>query len=433
MKLISSKNIKAISLMLLACLIAGTYGCGGAASTGSTSTPPPVQNPGQTAKITITSSARITNIGNAISLSARAVDAGGTGVPGVTIVFTSSGIGTLNANFQITDANGYADATLYSSAVGNTTVKAFTNTMSASLDLYFVDGEIKNKIKVSVDRNGNNVYDETGDFTVSGTSGEQVKIRATYTDAGGYPLANKTITMSSSSNQVSFAGKTLTTDGSGNVYTFATFTNKLNTIYVDIIATADDGTVGTATLKLQSFIIGDILLYADNYVITTADKSKLTACLIDDGNFPIKLADLKVNFEAAPADIGVFLPFTFTDDTGCATNDFKPQKEGKITVTASFTSVKATLDITVNKVQMPLKVIPQAPSVTKGTSTLTMVIGGTAPYTVTSLNPSLTDPDSWTVAKDGDAFQVTGVNTGTATLVVKDSANNLIEVPLTIN
>ncbi len=432
MKVISLKTILLIQLSF--CVI-GAYGCGsgGAASTGSPGTPPPIPNPGQPASITLTSSARITNVGNGISLSARAVDSGGNGVPGVAIVFTSSGIGTLDTNYQVTDGNGYANSTLFSSAVGNTKVKAFTNSMAATLDLYFVDGQIKNRIKVSIDRNGNNTYDEPADFVVSGTSGEQVKIRATLTDAAGVPLSNKTITMSSSSGQVSFSGAKLTTDVNGDAYSFATFTNTLNTVYVDILATSDDGTVGTITLALQSFIIGDILFYADSYSVTAAQTAKLTACLVDDQGNPVKMADLKVNFSADNPDVGTMLPFTFTDATGCATNDFRAQTKGKVKITASFTSVSEALTLNVGNVVQPLQVIPGSPSVTQGSSMLLMVTGGVAPYTVTSLNPALTSPASWNVLHDGDSFQVAGVSTGIATIVVKDSANSMIQAFLTIS
>jgi hypothetical protein len=305
--------------------------------------------------------------------------------------------------------------------------------MAASLDLYFVDGQINNQVKVNVDRNGNNVYDEPADFTVSGTSGEQVKVRVTYTDAGGAPFANKSITMSSSSTQVSFAGTQLTTDGNGSVYTFATFTNTLDTIYVDIIATADDGTVGSATLKLQSFIIGDILFYADNYSIFTGDTAKLTACLVDDQDHPIKMADLKVNFSADLPDTGTMLPFAFTDETGCATNNFKALKQANVKLTASFTSVSADLTLNIATTIQPLQVLPGTPSVTLGDSILLMITGGLAPYAVTSLNPSLTSPASWNVLHDGDSLQVMGAAIGTATLVVKDSVNTMGQVTLTIS
>ena len=95
------------------------------------------------------------------------------------------------------------------------------------------------------------------------------------------------------------------------------------------------------------------------------------------------------------------------------------------------TMIQVSLAIT-NVIQ-PLQVIPSAPSAKVGDAVLLMVTGGLAPYTVTSLNPSLTDPDSWSVAANGGTFQVTAAAAGIATLVVKDSGGTIVQVVLTIN
>jgi|GEM_PF-4095374 len=420
-------------LILLLLLGISAYGCGGGGSTsGDASSHPTPINPGQVAKVELTTSSRIVQTGNTIQLIARALDGNGKGVPGVAIVFTSSGVGTLSSNYQITNSDGYAYAGVFSSVAGSATVRAFNQNLSHSLDVYFADGEIKNKLKLSVDRNGNNVFDEPADFTVSGTTGERVKIKATYTDGGGAPLANKTIKVFSNSTSVVFENSNLKTDNYGNASTFMTFVNQLNTIYIDVVGEADDGTVGSVSLKVQTFVLGEILIYADKVSIKTDETATITACLYSDLGQPIKMKGIKINFEVSPTDAGEILPFAFTDENGCAKNTFKPLKDGNTKVIASFTDKKSELTIKVAKVVKPLTVIPSSPSVKRDSTVPIMITGGVAPYTVTSLHPDLTDPDTWAVANDGATFTVKGVAEGTATLVVKDSANTIIQVTLTI-
>lgn len=423
-------------LLCIICLAAVLHGCGagGAASTDGATTPPVTNNPGQAATIALTSSNRVVNTGNAIPLTARALDSAGNGVSGIAIVFTSTGVGTTSANYQLTDVNGNATITIFSSSAGSATVNAFSNTLSSSLSVYFVNGAIKNQLAVSVDSNGNNVYDEPSDFTISGTSGNPVKLRLTFTDAGGAPLSGKTITLSSDSNLVSFSSSSLTTDGNGTAYSFATVTDNRNTVFADITATASDGTARSATLKLQPFIIGDIQFYADNYSLSPGDTAKLTACPVSSSG-PVQVANLQVNFSEAPASSGQLLPFAFTDTTGCTTNNFAAVNTGSVTITASFAGASRNITLNVSKAPQPpqtLQATPSSPSIPVGSSQLIMITGGLAPYTITSLNPDLTNPASWTVMASGGTFQVTALKAGTATIIISDSAGTQIQVALTI-
>lgn len=521
-----------ISLLLMALAL---YGCGGGSSTGSSSVAPPTTeypNIGgnYAVKLELSASARIVNTGNAITLTVKASDTSGQGVSGATVVLTSTGGGTLNTNYITTGSSGAATATIYSTIAGSTTVKAMTNNLVSLVDLYFVDGEIKDKLTMSVDADGDNIYDETNDFSVSGTTGEKIKIRARFTDAGGYAYANKKIKFSSGTSVVTFDQAEVNTDSSGYASTFMTFTNKVNTVYVDVVGESDSGTVGSLTLKVNTFVVGDILLYSDKYTIYTNDTAKIKACLVSENAAPIKLAEIKVNFAIAPAGNGEIMPFAFTDDTGCASTDLKATKNGDIVVTASNSGLSKDITIKVNKAvsdimlnaskysiktgetatatacvlnsngeqqkQAGLKidftltpsdlgyvapgsaitdsagcaqtvftatkngsakikaaysgiekeititvgsgysaiaVTPAAPSVKVGDTILVMITGGAPSYTVTSLNPSLTDPDSWTVASNGGTFSVKGMAAGTATLTIMDAAGNFTSVTLTVS
>ena len=426
---------KFIILISFIILSAAMYACGsgGAASTNGLVNPPKT-TPGQAASVALTSSARIVHIGNTIPLTASVVDNIGRGVPGVAVVFTSTGAGTMNTNYALTDAKGNASATIFSSSAGSSTVKAFSNTLASNLDVYFVDGTIQNALSISVDSNSNNIFNEQSDFVVSGTSGDLVKLWMKFTDASGAPIPNKTITMSSdSSNLVSFSTASLTTDGNGNAYTFATFNSKGNAVFVDIIATAADGTVGSVTLNLQPFIVGDILYYSDRYTINTGDTANLKACLVSASGAAINMNGLKVNFTANPATSVEILPFAFTDATGCATNPLKADVNGIDNVTVSFAGIQKTLPIAINKPVLPLTVIPNTPSVTKGDTILMTVTGGVAPYSVTSLNPSLTNPATWIVQSDGGTLQITALAIGSATLVIRDSTGSSVQATLAIN
>lgn len=426
-------NLKRLSILLVLILCIAVSGCGGGGSTtGNAPDNPNPTNPGQTVKVELTTSNRIVQTGNTIQLIGRALDANGKGVSGVAIVFTSTGVGTLSSNYQITNSDGYAYAGVFSSVAGSATVRAFNQNLSHSLDVYFADGEIKNKLKLSVDRNGNNVFDEAVDFTISGTTGEKVKTRVTYTDGGGAPLANKTVKVFSNSTSVVFENPNLKTDNYGNASTFMTFVNQLNTIYVDVVGEADDGTVGSVSLKVQTFVLGEMLIYADKVSIKNDETATVTACLYSDLGQPIKMKELKINFGVSPSDAGEILPFAFTNENGCASDTFKPLKDGDTKVTASFADKKSELTIKVTKTVKPLTVIPSSPSVKKDSTVLIMISGGVAPYTVISLHPELTDPDSWAVANDGGTFGVKGEAEGSATLVVKDSVNTMVQVTLTI-
>ena len=296
--------------------------------------------------MTLTSSARIASTGNAIPVTARVLDSAGNGVQGVTIVFMSTGVGTMNTNYQITDAQGNASAKIFSTAAGKSSVTAFSNTLSSSLDVYFVSGAVQNQLTVSVDSNGNNIYNEPADYIVSTTSGDMSKIRVTFKDGAGNPLVGKTITLSSDSSLVSLSQTSLTTDNNGNAYAFATFTNPqggplANTIFVDITASASDGTAGTIALQLQPFIVGSIQFYSDSYSISTGGTANLTACLVSNDDTPIQIANLGITFTASPLTSGTMMPFAFTDATGCAKNTFTAIAGGTDTLTASFTSVSS--------------------------------------------------------------------------------------------
>ena len=95
-----------------------------------------------------------------------------------------------------------------------------------------------------------------------------------------------------------------------------------------------------------------------------------------------------------------------------------------------------------NSIQLPftitsqatqsLQVIPASPTVAVGGSILLMLTGGASPYSITSLNPSLTTPVSWTVNASGGTFQVTGAAAGTGTLAIRDATGSTIQAPLTV-
>lgn len=434
----NNKRICSLIVSMM-CLVLALYGCGAgsAASTSGSTVLPPGNNPGQAATLTLTSSARIINTGNAIPVAARVMDSAGKGVAGIAVVFTSNGAGTMNTNYQLTDTSGYAKATIFSTAAGKSSVTAFSNTLSSSLNVYFVNGAVQSKITLSVDSNGNNIYNEPADFIVSTSSGIMSKLMLTFIDGAGEAVANKTITLASDSTMVTLSSTSVTTDNTGNAYVFATFANPqsgllANTVFVDITASASDGTVGTIALQLKPFIVGGLTFYPDTYAPNTGDTANLTACITNSSSTPVQLANLAINFTASPATSGIMLPFAFTDATGCAKNTFKAITAGPVILTASFTSVSSQLTLNVQKASQQLQITPTSASVNAGDSVMFMITGGTAPYTVTSLNPSLTNPATWNVATSGGTFQVAGVKAGSANIIVTDAAGVQVQVALTV-
>jgi hypothetical protein len=344
----------------------------------------------------------------------------------------------MNTNYQLTDGQGNASAKIFSTAPGKSSITAFSNTVSSSLNVYFVSGAVQNQLTVSVDSNGNNIYNEPADYIVSTASGDLSKIRVTFTDGAGNPLVGKTITLSSDSSLASLSQTSLTTDNNGNAYAFATFTNPqggplANTIFVDITASASDGTAGTIVLQLQPFIVGSIQFYSDSYSISTGGTANLTACLVSNDDTPIQMANLGITFTASPVTSGTMMPFAFTDSTGCAKNTFTAITGGTDTLTASFTSVSSNLTIMAHQVPQALQVTPTTASANVGDSVVFMVTGGTAPYSVVSLTPSLTNPASWNLAASGTTFEVTGVKAGNASIMVTDSAGAQVQAALTVS
>jgi hypothetical protein len=126
------------------------------------------------------------------------------------------------------------------------------------------------------------------------------------------------------------------------------------------------------------------------------------------------------------------LPFAFTNSTGCATNTYNAITAGSVALTASFTSASANLTLNVSNAPQALEVVPAAASANVGDSSIFMIIGGVAPYTAQSLNPSLTNPTSWNIAKSGGTFQITAVKAGTANIIISDSVGAQVQVALTI-
>ena len=423
-------------IVLILCLLLALYGCGsGGASTGGSK--PPNPTPGQSGAITLTSSARVVNIGNTIPITAKVLDSSGRGIPGVAIVFMSTGVGTMNTNYQLTDNDGNAAATIFSTAPGTSSVTAFSNNMSSSLAVYFLTGAIQNQLTVAIDSNGNNIYNEPADYIVSTTSGAMSKIRVTFTDAVGTPLVGKTITLSTDSSLVTLSATTLTTDNTGNAYTWASFANPAggplaNTIFIDITASASGGSVGSIALQIQPYIVGSLQFYSDSYYIATGGAANLTACLVGSNDSPLAIANLGISFAVSPGRAGTMMPVVFTDSSGCAKNVFTSITPGTSTVTASFMSITSNFNLNAYQAAQPLHVTPPSASVSAGDSVIFMLTGGAPPYSIISVTPSLTNPSSWNVAASGGTFEVTGVKAGDASMLVTDSSGVQTQIPLTI-
>ena len=100
-------------------------------------------------------------------------------------------------------------------------------------------------------------------------------------------------------------------------------------------------------------------------------------------------------------------------------------------VDSTGAQIQATLNITTG-LSTSLTATPQTVSLVVGEPQIVVITGGTAPYTVTSLNPSLTNPTSWSVTSSGGSFQVTPTATGTALINIVDSKGTQIQVTLTV-
>lgn len=434
-----SQTVKSLIVSLILIMGAFLQGCGGGGTTGNATETPVITTTGGAASIDLMTSAQIVNTKGIITFTAKVMDTAGQPVRSAAVSFSASGVGNMNVASSTTDANGNASGSITSSMAGSSQLSVSIGTIMVARSLYFVDGPIQNILTVNVDGNSNGIYNETADFTVSGTSGDKIKLKLSLTNAGGAPIAKKTIDLTSSSNIAVFDNPNPVTDNSGNAYAFITFNNKLSTVYVDITATAMNNTIGTATITVPSFVVGDMTISANKFSVEIGEIVKITACLLSSSGIPVNMSNLRVNFMTVPSDNGSLQPYVFTDSIGCAVDEYKPTKQGDVVVWAYFQSLTKSSPVTVKAItqNQPLTIIPATPVVVTGYGAQIMITGGSAPYKVTNLSSAVVQLDgnagSVDIAANGDLLNITGKMAGTGTLIVKDSLGQFLNFSVQIS
>lgn len=437
---------KSLLFLLIVPLLFFLYSCGGGSGSGYN---PSGTGTGEVSKIELLPTRYIAQTNGCNNIYVRVLDGDGAYLSNVPVTFTNfSSIGQIlnkcgsqQVTSATTDSNGLAKVALYSTSHGFSTIQAEVNIGAGQVrerkTVYFSDYALtlptlsSPTLKLEVDGNGNNIFDEPDDSTLfQDASDNQVIARATVLDMSGNPVFSSTVTFGadvafktspsgtcsdgSTTCEVIFPlGNTKKTDSKGQASVLVevdpSFLRTLKT-NLNITAVAANGAANMKTLLMDPVIVDKVSVFANPQKVDSAGTSIITAQvttktgLVPDGT--------TVNFTT---NIGGIEPFSETTK-GLATAVFKAPTllEGSFNQTANIIAKvggkQGSVDVTVKALPAP-PVTPTAPTIVPGSVTVLSgsvsqtvkftISGGTSPYITTSTDPA-------------NAFNDNGVGGGTA-------------------
>jgi Bacterial Ig-like domain (group 1) len=454
---VAEENMKKIFLtFVLFILSIAMAGCGG--GTGSSSQPSGV-NPGVASVIKLMPIQSIAQTNSYIFVKAKVLDGNGNLLPGVPVTFTNlSLVGSLSATTATTDQLGTATVSLVSTTSGFSTVQAEVNTGAGMVrdkrTVFFSDYDLTVPstttsppvLTLEVDGNNNGIYNEPGDFILFETPDDnQVVIRATL-KVGDTPVSGSLVTFGSDTSEGSFPlGNTAHTDTNGQASVLVKVDpivlRNFNTV-LNITASADDGAANIISLFLKPVLIDTVSVTADPQTVNSGATSKISAQLSTTaGNAaPDGTA---VNFTATN---GAVTPFSQTTGGVAAATFTAPTLTAgafnqQATITASSGGKSGTVKLTiVAPVPTPtpipaLKAIPTSQTLSNpavGDKATYKIIGGVGPYSVYSDSPAVA-----TVSVSGSTMTATvaSVPAGnkTVTFTIYDSAGTSVTTQLLLD
>lgn len=410
----------ALFLFLVFCIVALLYGCGGGGAGGATVSPG-VPSPSST--LTLHASKVVETAGNALSLYASVSDGNGKPVEGVTVAFkVTAGNGVLSLPSAKTDSRGVAVATIKSTEPSVTVVTAETPDASATKTLYFVSSpDPKATLYLNADADGDGIYNEQGDFTITADGRSQVRLKATFYNVAGIVEAGRTVIFGADKSVVSFSSTNAITDSSGNAYTTFTATGKDNVVTVYAFETTT-GAADIVSFTLRPVVVGSVRVTPDASTIKVGESVGITTCVFDTTGYPVP-DNTYIRYSLTPSDAGKIDLFGYTTG-GCHNNTLKALKDSNVTITATSQGVSGSTTVSITEM---LKVIPESATVDTDTPYTFNITGGVKPYKV-SLS-SATASIKWL---SDSSFQVSDTIAEVVQITVYDSNSDTATATLTV-
>ncbi|MBI5101026.1 MAG: Ig-like domain-containing protein [Nitrospirae bacterium] len=474
--------IKRLTLIILIMAAAASlFGCGGG---GSSASLPDGVNPGVVSRVELMATSYVNQTNGYCYLKTKAIDGNGVPIPNRQVVWTNlSTTGVLDTTTSMTNQNGIATATLYSTTSGFATVQAEVNADNTGTEkirdrktVYFTPFDMVwpgagqgtlnlASLTLDVDSDNDGVYNETSDFILFQPSGKtDAVIRATVTDSTGAPLMNSAVTFGADSPEVTFPAGSDTkapvvhTNAQGQASVLARVLPSILRTYdttVNITAEADNNTVDVVTLFLKPVTVTSITVSASpttvqgGGTITTTTSTGTTTTAVAPGTADV-VATVTTSVGVPPpsgtnvrftTNLGTIDAFAATDANGIAKAKYTAPNPVLVASTATVTasaggqSGSTNINVTVPTAGPPaLSVIPASQTIANpvvGNTARYTILGGTAPYSVFSDSPAVVQA---TIAGSVLTAMVAGVPTAdqTVTLSVYDSLGAKVDVKLVL-
>ncbi len=396
---------KILTILVAIAIAAGLVGCGGG---NSSSVTPTGVNPGVVSRVDLMATSYVNQMNSYCYFKAKVIDGNGVPISNEQVIFTNlSQTGVLDHTTALTDLNGIATVTLYSTSFGFATIRAEVNTGTEKIadkkTVYFSVFDIAfptvpaapdlSSITLTSD---NYILFETPTDT-------DANITATVTDSNGQPGFNRAVTFGADSPEVSFPlGSSTTnpvvhTDINGKASVLArvsptVLTATATTVNITASAVTDTKTVaGILTLFLKPVTINTITVTANPSTVVSAGTSTISARVATTAGNPPPAGTI-VNFATS---VGNITPFSPTDTNGVATATFTAPTttiNTSATITASVGGTSGSTVVNVTGAPIALSVIPDIQTIANpavGNTATYTILGGTAPYTAVSDNPAL--------------------------------------------
>lgn len=457
-------NLKKLDkkVLLIFLVISGSIliiSCGGGGGAGSPFIPP---SPGSGDDITVNiySSKATVPINGSATILVRVINKYGNGVSGKTVNFTATNGGILSNNSAVTDAKGVATITVSKKEYGESNITAMVgDAMYVSTTVLFANIQTQQPtLEIKVDTNNNKIYNEIEDYTlfsmyndkkINEPSGATANFIVYVKDIYGKGIKGKKVYIKGEeNNNLTYvpANKVAYTNDVGAAFFSVTFnpnTMNSNLYYTFTFTSYDIGYMVSNSITLLSYPVAlhSILAVPSKYFAGLNDTIDVNITAINkDGSKPKKvflnIKSVETNNENKECGI-VPSGIEIVDGIGqfvFYTPSIISEDKLKCKVTVYYnSSIKNSFEIEINrgiagKIGGDLTVIPTTATVNVGESSKFIVTGGYPPYSLINLNETII---SATTASNNQ-FIVSGLATGSGTLVLADAKGNTVSIVITV-
>lgn len=397
-------------ILILAVITLGIalFGCGGGNSGSSL---PEGVNPGVVSRVELMATSYVNQTNGYCYLKTKAIDGNGVPIPSRQVVWTNlSTTGVLDTTTSMTNQNGIATATLYSTTAGFATIQAEVNADNTGTEkirdrktVYFSLFDMSIPQPAAAPDLSSLTLTSDNYILFETPTDTDANITATVTDSNGQPGFNRVVTFGSDSPAITFPFGSPTnapvvhTNAAGKAVVLARVTPTLLTTadtMVNITASAvtDTKTIpAVLSLFLKPVTINTITVTANPSTIPSAGTSAISAKVATTAGTPPPTGTA-VNFSVSAGNI---TPFSATDATGLAAATLTAPivttgtKTVNITAAAGGKTGQGSVLVTT---AATLTVIPDTQTIGNpavGNTAQYTIFGGTAPYTAFSAKPDL--------------------------------------------